>query len=303
MNLIESKIYEKIQKIQKIKQRINEYFLIQKSMNNLILFAKRFYLCSIGFDEIYLGNKNSKRFKITILTCILIWIITLYHLLLLISDYLWSTIDGPFLPEHFRTFMLYFVILFFYASILKTCFFLSEITHQTTKSPFKIFYFLMNNLKSKHELNEKNYKKLALISRLIQIIILNYGSPMCLILPLLIFAKITISSQFKIAWIIHKHNELSIEIHNMNLCIRIVAAAFFVSMAFIRIISLYLIMNLKNNLIIFLMENIFILTLIFCFALTYLLSKQIKSAHLSYKFIQKICCKYKMKIKLKLKVS
>ena len=361
MNSIRNKIYIKIRKI---KQRINEYFLMKKSVNNIIMFAKRFYLCSVGYDDIYLGNKNLKRFKITILTCIVIWIITLYHLLLMISDDLWSTIDGPFLPEHFRIFMSFFVILFFYASILKTGFFLSEITHQTTKSPFKIFYFLMNNFKSKHKLNEKNYKKLALISRFIQIILLNYGAPICLILPILIFGEITISSELRISWIFHsilitaqfsylvitiiiaycvvftyfsyfimrfnqinhkikqisigkinktkemqlnqlnhEHNELSIEIHHMNLCLRVAAAAFFVSMAFVKIISLYLMMNLKNNLMVFLMRNLFMLLLIFVFALTYLLSMQIKSAHQSYKLIQTICCKHKMKIKFQLKVS
>ena len=363
MKVSKIKIYFKTKV--KITKRINDCFSMKNSMNNLNKFVKKSYLCSIGFDEIYFGMKNSKRFIITILSCITIWMVTLYYLLLIVSDDLWSTIDGPFLPEHFRTFMLIFSVLFLFASVVKTQFLITEINCPSAKSPFKIFYFLMVDLKTKHKLNEINYKKLSFISRIIQIIMIDYEAPICLIFVILICIKILVSSNFEFEWffhsvlifstfgfvgftlpivyccivifflyyklrfdqinnrfkqlsagkiitkakekqfiqLIHEHNQISIEIDRMNLSFRLSTAVLFVAFAFSKIISLYLIINSKHNLIIFLMGNIFFIFFFLGSALSYLFSKQINSAHQSYKSIQTIFCKYKMKFKFQLKVN
>ena len=358
------KIYFKTN-VKKITKKINDCFSMKNSINNLNKFVKKFYLCSIGFDEIYFGMKNSKRFVITILSCIMIWMATLYHLLLIVSDDLWSTIDGPFLPENFRIFMLIFSVFFLFASVVKTQFLITEINYPSAKSPFKIFYFLMVDLKTKHKLNEINYKKLSFISRMIQIIMIDYEAPICLIFVILICIKILVSSEFEFKWffhsvlifstfgfmgftlsiiyccviiyflyyklkfdqinnrfkqlsfgkiitkakekqiiqLIHEHNQISIEIHRMNLSFRLSTAVLFIAFAKSKIISMYLIVNSKHNLIIFLMGNLFFIFFFLGSALSYLFSKQINSSRQSYKFIQTIFCKYKMKFKFQLKVN
>lgn len=58
----------------RIKQRFNEYFLLENSLGYLNKILKTFFLISIGFNEINYGYKNSKRFKLCIFVFILLWI-------------------------------------------------------------------------------------------------------------------------------------------------------------------------------------------------------------------------------------
>lgn len=55
----------------RIKQKLNDYFSLENSLGHLNKLFKDFFIISIGFDEIKNGMKNSKRFKLCILVCIL----------------------------------------------------------------------------------------------------------------------------------------------------------------------------------------------------------------------------------------
>ena len=59
-------------------------------------------------------------------------------------------------------------------AILKMDWIFGEINYNL--SPFKVIYYLMMDLKRKHKLNNKNYKKLAILSRIIQIVLLDCGT-------------------------------------------------------------------------------------------------------------------------------
>ena len=82
-------------------------------------------------------------------------------------------------------------------TVCKTYFLLGEINYNL--SPLKIFYYLMNDLKSKHKLSNENYKKLPILSRLTQIVILDYGAPAIAFGSFLFLLKITILSN-NFAW-------------------------------------------------------------------------------------------------------
>ena len=197
MNQIKIKIKNKMAKF---KQNFKDYFLREeKSIKNLIKFLRKFYVFTYGFDELYLGTTNSKRLKVNKIITILSWLVTLEHLLLVILDDLWSIVDGQFLPEHFRIFMVMLLIILFLVASIKTDCLLSEINYRLDKTPFKVFYFLMIN--SNHGLNRKNRKKLAILSRIIQIFMLDYAVPIFTLLISTIFISITILSQ-KVAWIL-----------------------------------------------------------------------------------------------------
>ena len=358
----------------KLKNKVDEFFLMKNSLNHLMKYFKVFYSISIDFEEIFLESKNPKRFKICILNCIMFWMVTFLMLLFLISDKLYSLIDGPFLPEHFKTFLLLIIVLIFMHTVPKTDLLIGEINYNL--SSLKILYYLMNNLKSKHKLNYENYKKLAILSRLTQIGILDYGAPIICFGSFLFLLKITILST-KTIWkfaflfvtptlmispftgapmiciiitiftyykllfeqindkikliskeklkilnkkvfkkimnrrnenqlmkLIDEHNEASIEIYKINLFLRKSIGCGFISFSFLKIISLFMVItNFDDDLMNILTLNIFILSSVFGWGMSYLFSQQIKSAHKSYKSIHSIVCNYKMRLTLKLKVS
>ena len=103
--------------------------------------------------------------------------------------------------------------------------------------------------------------------------------------------------------LINEHNQLSVEIHKLNLMMRRTAAATFFITSNVKIIALYLLINSNQVYIKFMMLDIFIILYVFCFGLTYLFSLQIESAHQTLKSIYSILCKFKMRFSFKLKVT
>ena len=68
---------------------------MENSIKTLSNAMRRFYVLSIGFDEIYYGIKNPKRFKLCILFCIIMWIAAIWHFIL-ITPPVWLSIDTIF---------------------------------------------------------------------------------------------------------------------------------------------------------------------------------------------------------------
>ena len=87
-------------KISTLKSRIKEYFSLKNWLFHLESVIRKFYIFSIGFNDIYYGNKNIKRFKICIFNCFIVRFIELLFLSFVFSDYMFSLVDIPSFSEH-----------------------------------------------------------------------------------------------------------------------------------------------------------------------------------------------------------
>ena len=96
--------------------------------------------------------------------------------------------------------------------------------------------------------------------------------------------------------IIYRHNQLATEVYKMNLMVRRTVAGLFINLTIINIISLHLMFTTKDFFIKSLAINVCIVVSLFCMAISFLLSQQIKSAHQSLQLIHLVVCKYKMKM-------
>lgn len=97
---------------------------------------------------------------------------TLILNLIAASNYLFTFIKADFLPEYFRLIIIRFGIGMFWIFIVKIDILLAEI--KLNLSPFKVFYYLMNDSYFKHKLNDSNFNRLAILARIILIMILDY---------------------------------------------------------------------------------------------------------------------------------
>ena len=167
-------------KLVELKQRLKDYFLMKKCLETLSNAMKDYYVLPKGFDEIYKEINNAKRFKFYILVLIVNWIATFYHLIWITSDYIWSKTDGAFLPDKVKVCLSMIVILHCFASILKTELILGQIKYNL--SPLKVIYQLINNDKESHKLTDRNYNRLAILSRIVIIFMLNYAGPIFIFL-------------------------------------------------------------------------------------------------------------------------
>lgn len=162
-------------KVTNFKQGLNSFFSFENTINNLAKFLKRFYIYSVGFDDMYYGFRNPRTLKIVIIICVMLWIVTGYHLLLVTSDHVYGLIDGQFVPDLYRIDLAFNLIILFMVCVIKTDQIIGEIKYNT--KPLEVFHFLMCNIRSKHKLTLKNYKRLAISSFINKIFLLNAGAP------------------------------------------------------------------------------------------------------------------------------
>ena len=110
---------------------------------------------------------------------------------MILSPY-WPLISGPYLPDFIKTDFIAVIMMMFFTAFCKTDFILGHIKYNLT--PLKVFYHLKMDIKSRHKLTEKNYKRLAILSRIITVIMLNYASPTFVILTIAIGTSFTYMS-------------------------------------------------------------------------------------------------------------
>ena len=350
---------------------IKKYFSLKKSLEHLENFVKKYYVLPIGLDDLYYGNKNTKRFVIFIVNWVFGWFAVGYFLSFVLSDKMFSLVNvSSISSEHLKLIIILGAIILLLGAVIRTDLLLSEINYNL--NPLKVIYYLKEDSKELHKLNEKNYKKLAILSRSIQILFMDCGTILFVIGATLVVIKFAILS-WKISWIwniiifififiaittvftsmtciyiimfvyytmifgqinhqinllsnegatffkrtliinetkrrqlislINEHNLAAIEIHKINLIARRSIGCFFITFAIMKIISLYLLANINEFFTkLFLIQLNFVI-IIFGFAGCYLFTLQIKSAHQPLKTVHSIVCKYKMNLRLKLKVS
>ena len=134
-------IFNKIQ--QKLRNHLYDYYQLANSLGHLMKVSKRFYVTSIGFDQIFYGTKNPKRFKICVLTCIYCWLVIIGQIILISNDEIYSKFDGPFVPANFRIEHIAAVVGLGLSNFMKTELLIGEM--KCNLKPLRVFYSLMNN--------------------------------------------------------------------------------------------------------------------------------------------------------------
>ena len=185
-------------KFSALKCWIKEYFLLENSLEHLENFIKKYYVFSVGFNDIYNGNKNMKRFKICIVNWVFGWFAVGYFLSFVLSERMFSIMNVPSISDkHLKLLWTQVAIGLFLIAVIRTDSLYGEINYYL--NPYKVIYYLMKDLKQLHKLNEKNYKKLAILSRSIQSLLMDYGYILVGIAAFLFFIKMAILSG-KIYW-------------------------------------------------------------------------------------------------------
>ena len=113
-----------------------------------------------------------------------------------ISDDFYSLVKIEYLPDQFKVCASLLTIGSIWIIIIR----IDLIIIKSNLYPLKIFDFLINNFISKHKLTELSYNRLAIISRIIQTMILDYGIPIPLTIALALIISFAILSQ-KLIWI------------------------------------------------------------------------------------------------------
>ena len=114
--------------------------------------------------HIYDGINDPKRFPVTVFHKIFLGILVIYVILSAAINSFYLLLKVDFLPGHFRTMVIVFAFGLIWAFSIKNDIILAQV--KLNLSPLKVFYFLINNIKSKHKLTDLNYNRLAILSQI-----------------------------------------------------------------------------------------------------------------------------------------
>ena len=184
---------------------------------------------SLNFNEINDGIIDSKRLKISILHLISTTMIGCFLLSVALSNYLYSFLKVDFIPDHLRLLFFTFSLAFNYVSAIKIDMILAEI--KLNSNPLKRLYFLMNDLKSEHKLSDLNYNQLAIWSRLSQLLIIDCGLPITILIMQALIVAVAILSQkfisilFSIFFVCV--SQLAVTIMAIWMCINIILISYY----------------------------------------------------------------------------
>ena len=162
-------------KYEQIKAKILNYILSPQSYFDFIKSLRKFNIISFDLNEIYFGYSNSKRYIISLLNCLFLWI-AMFIMILIYA--LYGQLNQIYhlneYFEHVKQMILLAIDGLFLAAMLKTDSIFEE--RKYNLRCFKLFYYLAHDLKHKHKLNDKNYKILTTFAR-----ITNLGSNLAII--------------------------------------------------------------------------------------------------------------------------
>ena len=150
---------------EQIKVKILNYILMPQNYSDFIKSSKQFNIVSLGLDEIYFGYSNSKRYIISLINCLCLWITILVMILFYaLYDQINQIYNLNEYFDHSKQTILLIIDGLFLAAMLKTDLIIEE--RKYNLRCFKIFYYLAHDLKNKHKLNDKQYKILTIFIKI-----------------------------------------------------------------------------------------------------------------------------------------
>ena len=176
-------------------KRINGKFIefidLSKSIKSIGYLAKKSYLTSVDFTEIYSGKMNIIKYLFNWVHFILINIVFAILFGFVVNKDLYSLIDNEFLPKNTKSILVVCLIGLSLTISIRFDILINE-WHQHLKG-FKFMYYLQENWKMKHELNRRNLLKLSFLIKLMDSVF-RFSIIILLFIPILLL-YITIKSQ------------------------------------------------------------------------------------------------------------
>ena len=170
---------------------------VNHPINNIINFMVKYNVISVDIYDIFNGRKNNRKFVISFLNCVCLWLTTLLAISIILFDGILNYFDNPIIPfDKFKQMILLIISCFILVSSFKTDFILQE--KQNNLIRIKFLYYLIINDKSEYKLNKYNYERYKNVVNLTYFILIKFGHPIILsflvitLLVIILLSKLTI---------------------------------------------------------------------------------------------------------------
>lgn len=136
---------------------------------------KKTLITSVNFNGLYHEEFNFYKYLICYLNLLIMIIGFLLIFLIINFDPLFHLIDNQFLPKDAKILLVALLVLIFHSIAFRIDVIADEWKNHL--SFFKIFYYLQEDIKSRHGLTEENYKKISILSNFLNIMLIKGSIP------------------------------------------------------------------------------------------------------------------------------
>lgn len=146
----------------------DEFIDLPKTLEKVNFWIKKIYLLSVDLTEIYQNKINYYQYWIAWMHLIMMFIGIVTFIAFISNDWLYTLIDNEFLPNKFKILCIYLILCATLAMMLRFDLLMAE--GNRNLSVLKVFYYLQLNLRSKHGLNQENYRKYSILCKFLHVI-------------------------------------------------------------------------------------------------------------------------------------
>ena len=146
----------------------DEFINVSKTLKQVGHWLKKLTIISVDITGLYNDQFNLKRYCIGWFNLLLMYLAAYLLILSITNQWFFSLIDNIFLPKNFKIFSFYCILISIITTSIRFDLLIAEWNRNIFV--FKIFYYIQENIKSKHELTYENYRKFSILAKLLYVI-------------------------------------------------------------------------------------------------------------------------------------
>ena len=144
----------------------DEYIDVTNTLKQVGYWLRKITFISVDIAGFYYDQFNLRRYCLGWLNLVLIVIGMIIAISIISNKWLYSFIDNQYLPNHFKVLSLYG--LSFAIAIASYRFDCLIAEWNRNILVFKTFYYIQEDIKSKHGLNKGNYRKFSIVVKFVK---------------------------------------------------------------------------------------------------------------------------------------
>ena len=183
-----------------LRPKVNNIVALQRvnhPIDNIINYMVKYNVISVDIYDIFYGRKNKRKFVISFLNCVCLWLTILFAISIILFDDILNYFDNPMIPfDKFKQIILLIISCLILVTSFKTDFILQE--KQNNLIRIKFLYYLIINDKSEYKLNKYNYERFKHFTNFTYLILIKFGHPIILsflvvsVLAIILLSQLTI---------------------------------------------------------------------------------------------------------------
>ena len=146
----------------------DEFINASNTLKQVGYWLKKLTITSVDITGLYNDEFNFKRYLVGWFNLLLMYLGIFLLTLSITNQWFFSLIDNQLIPKNFKIFVFYRILISIIATTFRFDILLAE--WNETLIIFKVFYYIQEDIKSKHELTYENHRKFSILAKFLYVV-------------------------------------------------------------------------------------------------------------------------------------